>query len=306
MGKSTLHSNDILPALDHYIKSPNDFKDKWRDYSKLESLVLNESQFKDELTPFYGLPEYDDLSSEQKKSLFFEYTKFLSEVQIYFEQLVIYAFSCLRNQYDLDAKEKMIVNKFIYEEVYHSLAFKDFLSQQTAFNWPANRNVPKLKFLRNIICWCIKKAPLSVTLPGAKLEAFTVEYSKWVRLAYKDDEPNSWSLINHYHHLDEAHHVGVEVYLYKKFISEKRPFLTALNTLVFIAFLQVVLFSGCFNMIKYSFPDSGLRARIKLTLRLGKWAVRDLIPYRNALKVTQRNLNHYKPRFHKFFSFIYW
>ncbi|OUR93687.1 hypothetical protein A9Q84_19685 [Halobacteriovorax marinus] len=292
--------------FDSYIGDMNKFKSKWQDFETYPKMALDKSDYQDELTPFHGLEIFDTLTKEIKENLFIEYVKFLSEVQIYFEQLVVYAFRSLRERYSLDKTDKDIVNKFIYEEVYHSIAFRNFLSSQKQFDWPREYNVPKVKMLRKFICFCIRKNPLAVTLPGAKLEAFTVEYSKLIKNVYKDNHTNAWSLINHYHHIDEAVHVNVEMYIYKKYIGTKSSLGTLLSTFAFVGFLQVILFFGCKNVVKRSFPKMGLLETMKWTLRMGKWAVRDLRPYRQALKVTERNFDKYQPKYKKILKFIYW
>jgi len=302
--ETTSHSNSTN-YFNSYIKDVNNFKKKWNDFSLHPQMSLTDDAYRDELTPFYGLDTFNTLSSEVKHKLFYEYLKFLSEVQIYFEQIVVYAFRSLRQRYKLEEKDKVIVNKFIYEEVYHSLAFRDFLSSQKAFDWPTEYNVPKFKKLRSLMCLCIKLNPLAVTLPGAKLEAFTVEYSKLIKKVYKNNHENSWSLINHYHHIDESFHVGVEMHLYKKYIGTKSSILTLVSTLAFVLFLQIILFAGCRNIVKRSFPKMGRLKTILWTLKMGKWAVRDLPPYRKALTVTEANFKKYQPKYKNILKIIY-
>ena len=286
-----------------YLSDASDFRAKWRGYIHSEKSKLSSNDFRDELTPFSGQKIYQTFSTDKKLKLFYEYTKFVAESIIVLEQVLMYAFWFYRkrNTFDFDVKESM--DKFCCEELYHSEGYRSFLRSQDVFHWPSEKLFLKNRFVINTICFVIKHAPLGITLPGAKLEAFSVSYYQMLKRVYGKEE-NAWVYLNRIHHEDEIYHIPLEFDIYNSTLDKAGHVKSILSTFAFFIFLQVTLIGSSRQFIKRCFPEEGRLKRFKLTMGMAKWAVREMPAYKNGIKLTQQFFKKKKPKYTKIYKFL--
>ena len=142
----------------NYLEKNANYKVRWINFFEIADKKLYENDVRDELTPYFGTPLYNQLSSKIKKKLFFEYVKFVAEAQIVLEQTLIYGFWHLRHKLPNASQElKNSINKMIYEEVCHSEAFRRFLKAQDKFDWPKEFVFPRYKWVRKFLAIIMEK-----------------------------------------------------------------------------------------------------------------------------------------------------
>lgn len=295
------------PIFNNFLKNREHWKEKWIGLKKSHIYNFSEKDFKDELTPFYDMPLYDSLSQERREKLFFEYIKLIAEAQILLEQILIFGFYHFRNK--VKSHERNVqdsIQKLSLEELYHSQAYRDFLSNIPQFNWPEQKVFPKHRPVRKFMAWLIRKAPLGMTLPGAKIEAFSLAYNKMLRNIYGSSSVNSWTVLNQYHQQDEAYHVPLEFDLYNATIQTAGPIKTLLSTLIFVSFLQYKLICGSWVVIARCFEDKNKIKRVRLTFLLAKWAIRHMPAYKETRIIARKFFRAKNPVFKRFLKFIYW
>ena len=281
-----------MPSIyNKFIKDNAAFKDKWIDFIKNESVhgQLKTSDYREELTPFYGMKIFDSLSDDTKTGLFFDYIILVAEAQILLEQLLIFSFRNYRKKLvQYDDKIKAAFEKLALEELYHSRAFKVFLQRQSVFSWPQKGVFPRYKWLRSFLMWLMKFAPMGISLPGAKLEAFSLSYFHLLKRTYNDNHANSWVTLNHYHHIDESFHVPLEFDLYEDIAMTGRKYRSLVSTLMFMGLLQIILLTAAKSIIKRRFGNETLFFRVQNTLRFIVWAIYYMPAYAGARKIIKQ------------------
>lgn len=294
------------PIFDNFLDNQNSWRDKWTHFES-GPICFDESSYRDELTPFYGMAAFDSLSDEEKQKLFFGYIKLVAEAQIFLEQILIYGFYYFRNRRMLHRPVvQKSIEKLSCEELYHSQAFRTFLNEVPQLKWPQHKIFPMPRWVRHSLAFVIKRAPLGMTLPGAKIEAFSMAYYKLLRKVYGDDESNSWYLLNKYHHIDESLHVPLEFDLYNESIFKSGPLKTLLSTLFFILFLQYALLLGSWNLILFAFPNRGLSDQLRLCFHFTKWAIRYMPAFEETRLHTKKLFHQKRPLFGHILSFMHW
>lgn len=294
------------PIFQKFLDNQESWQDKWRQFEN-SPIEFSPSHFKDELTPFYGLPQYQKFNEEEKRRLFYGYIKLVAEAQIFLEQILIYGFYYFRNK--RNRHEKLVqdsIEKLSCEELYHSQAFRKFLSEVPELNWPMHRIFPMPRWVRQTLAYVIKRAPLGMTLPGAKIEAFSMAYFKLLKRVYGKDEKNSWYLLNKYHHIDESFHVPLEFDLYNSSVFKSGPIKTLLSTLFFIVFLQYALLLGSWNLMSFSFPGKSFGNRVRLCFGFTKWAIRHMPAFEETRLHTKKLFHQKRPLFGQILSFMHW
>ena len=257
--------------------------------------------------PLFGTSSDRDLSPEERQSLGKQFIKLNAEALILLEQALLLAMRSFRKRC-LDTNEEKGACKLAQEEYYHTRAFRSFLRREEDLEWREN----SLFLFRNRRCrkwlaWIAKTVPLSLCLPGAKIEAFSLSYSQFIREAFGGWEANSWAKIQHLHVLDEAQHVPVQFAFYRKaFPRGLKGLLVVAGTLCFIGILQVLLLTGNWRMVRNAMPKRSRLARLRWTLRTARWCVRDFPPYATALPRIRRYLQEDGMPYGKFFSFMTW
>lgn len=294
------------PIFSTFLGNAETWQTKWIDF-RSKPINFGEKNYVEELTPFYGLPQFQNFSEEEKRILFFEYVKLVGEAQILLEQILIFGFFHYRKKrkaYDDEVNQSM--DKLSLEELYHSQAFRDFLSQVPELDWKGKPIYPKGTLLRKSFALLIKWAPLGMTLPGAKIEAFSLAYYKLLKKHYPSDLDNSWIELSYYHHQDEAFHVPLEFDIYNSTIIRSGAFKTLFSTLLFIVLLQWALLSASWRLIRHSFPRKSLGERLNLVRYFVKWAIRHMPAFEETRNHTRKLFKKKKPLFSNILSFMHW
>ncbi len=286
-----------------YLSDKTDFRMKWKSYINSDKSKLGPNDFKDELTPFSGQEIYSSFSDEKKLKLFYEYTKFIAESIIVLEQVLMFAFWHYKKNHDFSEPINDSIDKFCNEELYHSEGYRSFLKSQDVFSWPEEKLFLKNKWVVLCITWVIKHAPLGITLPGAKLEAFSVSYYRYLKKIYGDEE-NSWVELNRLHHEDEIFHIPLEFDIYNSTLDRAGHVKSIVSTFVFFIFLQVTLISSCTQYIKRCFPEKNSIQKFFLIIKMAKWAVREMPAYKDGIKLTQSFFKKKNPKYKSIFKFL--
>jgi hypothetical protein len=294
------------PIFEKFLDNQDSWREKWQHFEDTP-INFSDTHFKEELTPFYGLPEFNSFTLEEKKRLFYAYIKLVAEAQIFLEQTLMYGFYYFRNRrHRHEENVQSSIEKLSCEELYHSQAFRTFLSGVPQLDWPNHKIFPMPRWVRTTLAFVIKRAPLGMTLPGAKIEAFSMSYYRLLRNVYGKDESNSWYLLNYYHHVDESFHVPLEFDLYNSSIYKSGPIKTLFSTLFFIVFLQYALLLGSWNLIRMAFPQKSITTRLRLVFRFTKWAIRHMPAFEETRLHTKKLFKQKRPLFGQILSFMHW
>lgn len=266
-------------SLFHFSINNNQTEQRWKDYKHLSLPSFLSQPRPDRLIPFYGFPVFSKLTEKQKQNLYVAFTQFNAEVVIMLE-LVLYEGlngfqSSTNDQVVIDA-----VKKIRWEEKLHTKGFLRFLKRETPLFPKTSFMLRNNTLLKNSFLTLVKAIPLSVALPAAKVEAFSVYYGKCLRSSYKEN--NLWVEVNYLHLIDESHHVSFEFDLFKHITAtaswgEKIKII--IGNFLFILMLQITFLIGCHRMIKFALPHLSLSAHVKTVLQLGKWILYGFEPY---------------------------
>jgi hypothetical protein len=289
-----------------YLNSQENFRDKWNEYFSLPP-NFSSANYVDELAPLSNEKLFQNLSESEKKRFFLEYLKLVAEALIFFEQLLVFGVrKSLNPKNNIDPQTKRALKHFAFEELYHSNGFRHFLFIHKEFNWEKNKIYADAKLLRKIISMIINFSPACVFLPGAKLEAFTLSYHRMIKKYYSDLRGNSWIHLNHIHQIDEAYHLPLEFELHDATIENMGVIRTWIGSILFVITMQIALAIGSYKVVNFSFPNFGFFKKIRFTLKMAKWAVRVTPAYKDARAITEKQFKLKKPKFGKYWSFIYW
>ncbi len=289
-----------------YLHHQENFREKWNSY-QLSREIFDRSFYVPEITPLFGTQEFNQLSVDKRHKLFFEYIKLVSEAIVLFEQTLVYGVWSLKKEAKtLNTEAQSSLRQFAIEELYHSRGFKHFLDANPEFMWKEKKIYADSRRLKNIIAFIIKKAPASVFLPGAKLEAFTLSYYRMIKKYYPESKQNSWVTLNHIHQIDEAFHLPLEFDLHDSLIEKSGALKTLIGTIFFVIIMQVALVQGSYKVINNVFPEYNFFKKVRWMMRMARWAVRTTPAYQEARYVTKQQFEKKKPKWGRFLSFIYW
>ncbi len=287
---------DLFPmetSLLHFANTSPDTEASWRGLKKLKlPSYLNETR-PDTLTPYFKFPFFDLLSGDQKQRLYVAFTQFNAEVLIMLE-LVLYEGMKVVLTDSFDPVVTQAVKKMRHEEKLHTKGFITFLKKETPLFPKTSFMLRNNSWLKNAFLKLVRWNPLSLALPAAKVEAFSVYYGKCVRSQYKTN--NLWVEVNYLHLIDEAHHVNFEFDLFKHMTSKSGPIeklKIITGNFLFILLLQITFLIGCHRMVKYSLPNLKHLEHIKKVLLLGKWILYKFEPYAQTRELIK---NHFISR----------
>ncbi len=293
--------------LEPYLKFHKNYKDDWTKFNSGLTNSMTEEDFRDQLTPLFGTEHYSSFSDEEKMSLFFHFIQFQAEVISFLERLLLVSFRSLREDVR-GVKGCEGVLKFMGEELYHSLAFTQFLAHQNHLDYPNKKIVKLPKYLINSLITVLKSAPLGVCLPAVKLEAYSIAYWEYMKPYYDKDE-NDWVRLNWFHSVDEIKHVPIHFEFFRLLLNKTKKtgrVRTIFATFFFILCLQVTLFVSIKNILKESVPHLSAWQRIRYTLLIGKWNLRQIPVYFETRRMTKECFDANELSFKKLFSFMYW
>lgn len=279
---------------------------RWSDFKKISGESIKTYDFIPELTPFYNTPLFSHLTNSEKNNFFHSFMQFNAEAIILLELTLYEGIKSTfktHNQEDI----RMASVKMLHEEKDHTKAYLKFLKYscpdfpKTSFILRRNR------LIKNTLTFFARKLPITLTIPGAKFEAYSVFYSQEVS-QHQSPQTNYWAQLNHLHMLDETHHVNFEFDLYHEEMTNQnsleRFFLLA-ATFVFILVMQVVFLIGCYRMVNYSKANLNPIERWKWTLGLGEWVLREFPPYKKTRVFIKKQFENRNPILGKYFSIIY-
>lgn len=289
-----------------YLHHQERFRDKWKIFQG-SAMEFDEKHYVPELTPLFGTRDFDRLSLQDRHKLFFEYTKFVAEAFILFEQILLYGVWHLKKiAKKIDPTAYRSLMHFANEELYHTQGFRHFLSSTHVLNWSNLKIYSDAYFLKNAIAFVIRLAPACIFLPGAKLEAFTLSYYRMIKKHYPNQEDNSWAQLNYYHHLDENFHLPLEFDLHDSIIDNAGLIRTLTGSIFFVLIMQVALIQGSYRLVANVFPQYGFIKKISWMLKMSIWAVRTTPAYKDARAITKQQFQKKKPKWGKVLAFIYW
>ncbi len=290
----------------HYLNTQENFRQKWHEYFECPA-NFSSDHYVEQLAPLFGTDDFFKLTEAQRNQLNLEYIKLVAEALIFFEQLLVLgAWKIINKRTYLEAHTKRALQHFAYEELYHSHGFRHFLFIHENMHWNKNKIYADSKILRFIISKIVILAPGCVFLPGAKLEAFTLSYHKMIKKYYLNQRSNSWIHLNHIHQLDEAHHVPLEFELHNEIVKNEGVLKTFFGCIFFVLTMQLALGIGAFKVVKYALPEKNLFTRIRLMMKMARWAVRLTPAYNEAREMTRKQFIAKKPIYGNLFKFVYW
>jgi hypothetical protein len=279
--------------------------DRWREFQLQKFSSLTAVPIPSELIPNFG---NISLAEREQEMLYWHFTRLNAEAQVLLEQFFIVALrSFCRKSGDLDLCRA--AHKVALEELVHSRAYKTFLFREKTFNWPEEhillrRPLWTKKWMAALVRW----QPLAIILTAAKFETYSLFYSRMLAQAYGRGE-NTWVDLNRLHVMDEVHHVTFDYDFYSDQVARMgfaRRALTAVQSTLFFLGMQIVLFRACMALTRDTFPDVGLRGRLKRAFRFAKWGVRDFRPYQETRALLKENFQRRGFVHSKLLSFFYW
>ena len=280
-------------SLVHFANTSTNTESRWRNLKKQNlPSYLNEAR-PEVLTPYFKFPFYELLTEEQKQRLYVAFAQFNAEVLIMLE-LVLYVGM---KEFLSETNDPVVANaikKMRHEEKLHTKGFLTFLKKDTPLFPKTSFMLRNNSLLKNAFLILVRWNPLSLALPAAKVEAFSVYFGKCVRSQYKIN--NLWVEVNYLHLIDETQHVNFEFDLFKYMTSNSGPIeklKIIVGNFLFIFLLQITFLIGCHRMVKYSLPDLSRIDHIKKLLLMGKWILYKFEPYAQTRELIK---NHFLNR----------
>lgn len=290
-----------------YLKFHKNYRKDWIDFTNSMNKSLTDSDYRDEMVPFHGTKYFKQFTDQEKKKLFYYYIQFNAEVIVLLERLLLISFRSLRADVrNLHGVEG--VEKFMGEELFHSLSFIKFLDIQNNIDYRSQKIVKLPKNILNGLIASLKFAPLGVCFPAVKLEAYSIAYYNYIKKYYIQDE-NEWMRLNHIHAVDEMKHVPIHFEFMRLLFNKTKKtgrVRTVYSTLVLFICLQLILIFSAMNMLAFAVPKIGRLKRFVYTLRMFKWILRELPVYTETRKITKDCFLENRPPMMTFFSFMYW
>ncbi len=253
---------------------------------------MQEASIPDGLIPLHGTSRFAALSDREKKALYFGFIQFTAEFFILLESLLLVAMKSL-GPHD---KGRHLAR----EELLHSQAFRRFLRQEKQLSFDSGSLMLKRgRWLRNAVLALVRRVPLAMTLPGAKIEAYSVFYGRYLKAHYGSIDANTWMKLNWLHLLDEVHHVPFEFEIHND-VFGKLSFVRKVESIVGIAlfygFLQWILISSSLILGWHSLDRASLGRRILLSLATLRWVSRSFLPTRQMREAMKDHFRKHRPR----------
>lgn len=262
-----------------FCRTNQDFEGKWDDIFSRKKFKIQSENISDDF-----FPNLECLKDKKvKESFYLAFIIMIAECQITFEQSLL-----LTKKLRLDDTLSRGIYKFQREELAHSLAYRHFLNHCSKLEWEKNALLlGRSRLIRKMIYFWVKKYPKSLYLVGAKSEIFSLCYSKFIdkHLPVDDD----WRLINKYHFEDELHHIPFAMKVHDQF-HRNNPIGVIFSSYVMFLFVQFINITACYNLVKNIFPHFSFFKKMKTTMQIGLWIVRDFEAYIETRKILKNNL----------------
>jgi hypothetical protein len=292
-------------GLQKFIQINKDSSLRWSEFKKESSPSIENYPLVNELIPFSGTKFFSQLTEQEKKNFFQAFMQFNAEAIILLELTLFVGIKSIFNKQQsteiVEASKKMLV-----EEKDHTKAYIRFLRQYCPEYPKKSYLLRRNSFIKNSMAFFAKYFPLTLTIPGAKFEAYSVFYSQELTQHFSPD--NYWRKLNHLHLLDETHHVGYEFDIYQLEMDSLSPvgkFFSIVATYFFILVMQFVFIIGSYRMVHFSKNNLSVLEKIKWTLGLGKWILRDFPAYQKTRTYIQKQFENRQPILGKYFKIIY-
>jgi hypothetical protein len=287
--------------------SVKESRTRWDEFlSNRPPALLSESPVQEALIPLYGTPYFDQLSDQEKRRFYFGFAQFNAEVIVFLEDLLLFSFRRFLKELAPDTREKM--SSIVKDEFQHSKGYRKFLKEEPAVFWPEKKFFLDSAghYFKGIAMGIASRSPMSMAIPGARLEAYSIHLSTYLSRQYGSPLANEWTRLNHLHMLDESRHVPFEFELYEDTMNLRSHWTTVTGGLLFVLFTQWVLLRANWRMVNCCADKSSLGRRMKLTFHMAFWAVRQFPPYEMARKQIKKLLEDKKPPYGRLFQFLTW
>lgn len=287
-----------------YLDNQSQFREKWRTYLN-QSPDFDLSDRLEVLTPFHGTSDYEKLSSENKNDLFLNHVRLMAEALIVFEQILLFGYYTNRNKpsYEPESFAKPFA-QFTFEELYHSMAFKHFLSSHEVFRKFPKTMITEDRWLKNTFAWIVRQFPGALYICSPRLEALSLSYYNEIKEAHPKTAENSWLQLHKLHHQDEIYHIPLNYHFHDAFIKEHGFLKTFVGSVLFFMMMQVMLMKVAFAAISQALPEKGTLSRVMWTLKYIKWSMKVAKAHKDARTIMKRNFNKMKPRYSLAFYFL--
>lgn len=287
-----------------YLQNQSDFRVKWKEYlAEVPDFDLSDRL--EILTPFSGTKRYAALSEKQKNDLFLNHIRFMAEALIVFEQILLFGYYTNRkkSRYAPESFSKPFA-QFTFEELYHSMAFRHFLTSHTVFAQFPEELITNCHWLKNTFAWIVRRFPGALYICSPRLEALSLAYYFEIKEAYSNSLENSWLKLHKLHHQDEIYHIPLNYHFHDAFIKEHGFLKTFVGSLLFFLMMQVMLMKVTSAAIAQSFPEKSRISRFIWNMRYIKWAMTVAKAHREARRIMKRNFKNMKPSYSFAFSFL--
>ena len=294
----------ISTQFNNYLKNQSAFKEKWKDYIS-QPPNFDEKDRLDCLTPFYNTSDFDKLSEPKKDILFLNNVRFMAEALIVFEQVLLFGYYTNRNKprYAKDEFSQPFA-QFTFEELYHSIAFKHFLSSHKAIDAFPEPLLTDCHWLKNSFAFVVRNFPGSLYICSPRLEALALSYYNEIHQAYKGQKVNSWHRLHQLHYQDELYHIPLNYHFHESFIKEHGVFKTFIGSILFFLLIQIMLFKVTYQATSQSFPEKTTFGKIRWTFKFIKWAITIAEAHKGARGIMKTHIKKIKPSYGYIFSFL--
>ena len=281
---------------------------KWKTFRIRNHKSILAGSAPDRMIPFNGMPVFATLSERSKRELFKGYLIMNAEAFLWLEQLLLLSFRRYLRA-SLEPSTQIELKKLLREEFYHTKAFRDFLRTEKELEWKNNSYmIFNRKHFRNTLAWLFKKFPLALSLPGAKLESYSIYYAQELKEIYGSWEANSLTALHKFHVEDELTHVPFQFDFYNEIFYKGIGGTRAgifFATSFFFLIMQYAQMSSGHLMMRRAFPDKSGFYRFGKVLQFWLWVVFHTAPYKKSRRRTSELFRTKKPVLRRAFWFLH-
>lgn len=288
-------------SLEQFTRTNIDTRERWRSLARQSWPSYRKEARPEEQTPFSGTPAYAKLSEAEKEALYHNFIQFNAETVAMLELVLYEGMKTLKTP-GQDPVVLTAVQKLLDEEKLHTKGFLRFLKQECPEFPRKSFMLRRTRWLKHAFLRFARANPVGLTLPAAKIEAYSVYYGKSLKKSYKQN--NHWVELNYLHLLDESHHVNFEFDLFMEraqnaSVWQKTRLIW--GNLYCILLFQITFLLGCSRIIRASLPERSRRERLRLTFKMGHWILYQFEPYH----FTREHLKAHFRRRHLFASWLF-
>jgi hypothetical protein len=287
-----------------YLQNQSGYKKKWQEYL-VEAPNLDLSHRVDALTPFSSTPDFSDLSEKNKDDLFINNVRLLAEALIVFEQILLLGFVVNRHKPE-NEKENFSgpFRQFSFEELYHLMAFRNFLSKHEVFSRFPKPLLTDCHWIKNAFTLIVRNFPGALYICSPRLESQALSYYNEIKRAYAGHPDNSLLKLHRLHYQDEVFHIPLNYHFHNELIAKNGVVKTFLGSMLFIMLMQVMMLRATFETISQSFPEKSLFGKWKWTFKFIRWYLSVSESHKGSKNIMLNHINKINPRYKHLFSFL--